>query len=250
MKQIFILIFLTFLSCGSEMSNPFDDDSDEGTNPDVSELGTPVVLTFLFETQIDSEEDDTLDFAIPFPDTYDVPLYVGSDGFISLLANEFPRMILRVCKTNSTSDNCTTEFDDIDFDIDIVLDSCGADVDDDECGSSDDTIYTGTLNSEGGISMNAIVIRIRLFAVTDEGDGTTADDTDTGLLVFSRLTARVTTGVVESGSLTESGSRINNRGVKLVGAGNIPNDIPTLGGAHYVSSLTGTFDIDPLALLE
>jgi len=47
------------------------------------------------------------------------------------------------------------------------------------------------------------------------------------------------------------GARINDElQVTLVAGGIIPTSMPELGGAHYLSTMTGTFDIDPLTLLD
>lgn len=252
MKRILFLLLVSFLSgCGEAntgSSTASGSESPSGT--DTSDLGTQTNLTFLFTVQTDSEVDDTLDFAVVFPSSYIVPLYVQSNGTISFLANEFPRMVFRACANDSPTSDCHTYLDDLDIDIDLVIDACGEVEEDENCGEADTTVYSGTLSDDGSMNINAVSIRIRLFAVTDNLDGYTADDTDTGLMTLSRLIVRITTGAVQTGGLTETGSRLNNKAVKLVGGGLIPDDMPTLGGAHYVASMTGSFDGDPLALLE
>lgn len=249
-KTISFLCVLLITACGgSAIDSTTGASPSDNSDTETSDLGTQVNLTFLFETQTDSE-DDSLDFAIPYPETYTAPLYVQSNGVISMVANEFPQMVFRVCATGSSTSDCNTYFDDLDIDVDLVIDSCGSAVEDDDCGAGDDTIYTGTLSDSGDVNISAVSIRIRLFAVASGSNGNTADDTDTGLVTLSRLIARVTTSSVQTGDLTETGSRVNNSAVKLVAGGLIPDDFPVLGGAHYVSSLTGTFDVDPLDLLE
>ncbi|MBI2339795.1 MAG: hypothetical protein HYU99_05460 [Deltaproteobacteria bacterium] len=240
--------FLAIVSCGGIESsdNTNNAESDEITP---SEAGTPAILIYFFETQLDSD-DDLFDFAFPYPDSYSVPLYVQGDGTVTLFARDFPAMILRICETDD--DDCDVTYEGLGIgEVDLVLDSCGRDLEDDECGEVDDSAFTGTLSADGSLTIGGIYIRARIFAVSGASDGFTADPGDTGLLPdLERLVVRVTTGSVATGDLAETGSSINDGAIKLVAAGLIPDSMPTIGGVHYISSLTGTFDIDPLGLLE
>ena len=248
-RLIPILCLLISTGCGNADSFNRSDNGDDGADISVSEAGTAVTFTYFFETQLDSD-DDLLDFAFPYPHNYSVPLFVQKNGTVTLFARNFPPMVLRICEVASS--DCDLMFDDLGIDkIDVVLDSCGRELDDEECGEGDDTAYTGTLSNDGSLTINAISIRVRVFAVTGSSDGFTADAADTGLIPgMERLVVKVTTGTVTTGDLAASGSRVNASAVKLVAAGIISDDMPTLGGVHYISSLTGTFDIDPLGLLK
>ncbi len=253
MKRLFLLtLFLSFLgACATQSTTTTSGGTEGTTDPSITALGTQANLTFTFEIQIKSDSDSSIDFDIPFPSSYTVPLYVDSDGTVSMQAGDFPRMVYRVCKTDSTTSGCMSNYSGATFDVDVVIDSCGTSVTDTNCGDADGTVYTGILGDDGSIYINALSMRMRLFAATSSVNGYTATDGNSGLAVLSRMSVNISTANVASGTLSASGSPIDaDNKVTLVSAGLIPSDIAVIGDAHYLSSLAGTFDMDPLSLLQ
>ena len=162
-----ILCLLICAGCGSSFDEPDDDGGN--SSPSVSEAGAPVLFTYFFETQLDSD-DNLFDFAFPYPDSYSVPLYIREDGTVTLFARDFPAMVLRACDTEG--DDCNVVSGDLDFGkIDLVLDSCGRDLEDRDCGEDDDSAFTGMLSSDGSLIISGIYIRARIFAVTGSSSG-------------------------------------------------------------------------------
>lgn len=258
MKKWTLLIFCAGWLAGCATTSELSTNEPENPEANLTALGNAVPLNFELAVQIKSDSDSSINFQIPFPSLYSAPMYVTSDGTISMIASEFPRIVYRVCQTDSTDSECMAFYsglDDTKFDIDFVIDSCGKDISDKYCGDTDGTIYNGILSDDGSIYINGISLRIRIFYASSSPNGYTATATNTGLTFdppLSRMTVNISTANVSSGSsLSATGSRINDDGeVTLVSAGIIPYNFPAMGGAHYVSSLTGTFDIDPLSLLE
>lgn len=249
-KYLFLPICLLVLSCSSGGSDSSNQNNDDDVDANVSALGSQVVLSYEFEGALVG---DDLNVTLPFPDTYSMPLYIQDSGSVSLRAKDLPRMVLRICDSSTTRSDCDMELDDIDLDVDLVFDACGeqTDTDHSDCGDSDSTIYTGSLSSDGTLFINAIAMRIRVFAVTSSLDGYSASDTDEGLLPdLERITVKITTGSVSSGGLSDTGSPISNKQVTLVSAGIIPDDMTMVAGASYLGVVDGTFNIDPLSLIQ
>lgn len=235
---------------------------DEELNENASISGSAIKLSFDFTVQLDSI-DDGFDYTIDYPHHYDAIFYFDSDGTTMLAANDFPRMVYRICAENSDTDDCDKYYNPDDYDvategndIDIVVDACGANVDDSLCGEDDETVYTGTLDANGTLRLDNVSFRVRFFIATAETNGQTADDSDTGLILSEdsiRLTiSKITTGRVSiSGgdNLSATGSPVTSREVILVGGGIIPSDVPALGGSYFIGTMDGTFSSDPLELL-
>lgn len=250
-KYLFLPFVLLLISCSSGDSNSSNQNDDEDVDPNVSSaLGTKVVLSYEFEGALVG---DDLNVTLPFPDTYSMTLYIQDTGTVSLRAKDLSRMVLRICDSSTTRSDCDMELDDIDLDVDLVFDACGeqADTGHNDCGDDDSTIYTGSLDSDGSLFINAIAMRIRIFAVTSSLDGYSASDTDEGLLPnLERITVKITTGSVSSGGLSDAGSPVSNKQVTLVSAGIVPDDMTLVSGASYLGVVDGTFDIDPLSLIQ
>lgn len=252
-----------FAACSSaELPELTEDDP----SADASVNGTPVRLTFNFSLQFDAT-DDSFDFPIELNDDFALRLYVNQDGTVAILANDFPRMVYRLCAEGSETDGCHSYYDEEDeeqwdlalggSDFDIVIDSCGSSIADEDCGAPDDTTFTGTLSTDGTLVLENMAFRVRAFFVTEELDGYTAEDSDTGLLTSDdsiRLTiSRITTGAVAinaGDNLSAEGAAVENSMVTLVGAGVIPSSVPDLGGSYFIGTIDGTFSYDPLSLLE
>lgn len=251
-KLAIFLLFFTITACaGSGLDE--DDEFDEDPDPGLSALGSSVKLTYQFSNQLSTDDGDFPEFV--YPTEYEATFYIKDDGEVSLRAKDFPRMVLRICPSDTTMTDCDILFDNdaVSFGIDLVLDLCGDGLDHDDCGDSDPTIFKGTLTSEGRLVIPTIAVRSRIFLVGTSGpDGRTADDTDSGILpTLPRLITVVRTDpAIETGELEGIGERVNDRSVKLVAGGIIPDGMPELGGAHYLSTITGTFDVDPLSFLE
>lgn len=256
-ETFFIFLIFSFvgwfcLSCGSSSTSEGGDvqEPDEEENSVPSNLGNLTQLTFQFETQTDSSTNDELDLQIIYPRSFTIPLYIKEDGLVSIRASEFPKMVLRLCRVSSSSASCDVPTDDVDFDVDLVLDACGSGRADTQCGTADPTVFFGLVKSDGFMLVNAVAIRVRLFAVSTSSDGYTAGSTDQGLLVLERVVVSVSTGSVTTGGLTAMGTLLENNTVKLVAGGLVPASMPKLGGANYLAILQGTFDVNPLSFLE
>jgi len=134
--------------------------------------------------------------------------------------------------------------------MDLVIDSCGRLIADNQCGSIDETTYIGALDDNGNMNIDDVSIRIRTFFVTTDSDGFSAQATDEGLLLFKRLIIDLTTDTVTSGSLTQTGTPVSNNQVTLVSAGIISSTVPELGGANFLAVLDGEFNTNPFNLLN
>lgn len=251
-KQIILSIFMVILmSCGGGVENStFSDSGNTQTNANFSNLGQKVNLTFSFSTQINSLTNNDLDTTIGFDDEFTLPMYVNPDGYISFAAQEFPKIVLRICATGSADPFCDKHVSGLDDDIDLVLDVCGGSVEDINCGVSDSTVYQGTLSHSGTITINTIAVRVRAFFVTGDLDGFIADPEDKGIAEFNRIYARLTTGLVSTGTLQAQGDIIKNNEVKLVAGGILPSKMEDLSGAHYIAIIEGRFNQDPVSLLD
>lgn len=257
MKPIrFILASFLFLAaaCGGSSSTDEPEVTPNITPTGTSSSGTKVNFNYQFTVATESNS-MALDTSIVFPNSggFNVPLSVQSNGIVSMKAADFPRMVLRVCRTGSASANCsyfyTPDETVLDAgDVDLVFDACSA-ATDAECGAKDASLFTGTLKADGTMNINSIAIRIRVFAVTDSLDGFSANATQGGLLSLPRMIVAITTDTVTTGSLSATGSKVAGKKVGFVGAGVIPSSMPYIGGLAFLSTITGSFDVDPLGLL-
>lgn len=260
-RNLCLLILPWLIACGSGGG---ESGSDEDIEPDpgVSALGNRLNLRFNFSVQ---SAQDIVCVTLPcpstttfnFPDEYEVPLYLKATGQLTLRAQDFPRMVLRLCDVETARDDCDYRMDDnrLTLGADLVMDLCGADRDNAACGNegNDPTLFEGSINAEGRMVITGISVRLRIFLLGTSGpDGFTASDIATGILPLPHLTVVTQTDPeINTGRLSGMGQRIDeNGGVTLVAGGIIPTAMPELGGSHYLSTMTGTFDIDPLPLLD
>lgn len=257
MKRIYIILLvvlgvISLTACGGSQTN---DDSKIDDTPKTGENlpeDSSVVLTYRLSVQLDSLTDDSLDFIVEFPDEYQVPIDVNSNGKITVAANEFPRMILRICRAGSDQLGCNEYVDhpSLTFDADLVLDACGFSAPNYRCGSEDTTVFTGLISNTGSFRINSVAIRSRIFAVSSKGDGYSADVTDSGLINdLDRLFISITTGTAGT-VLKGVGSTISQKQVTLVAGGRIPFSTDILGGTYYLATMTGEFDADPFGLIN
>lgn len=259
-QALFLIGLALFAACSAaELPELTEDDP----NADAVVNGTPVRLAFNIALALDAT-DDGFDFDFEFPDDYSLRMYINQDGTVAILANDFPRMVYRLCAQGSDKDGCHSYYDEDDYDIetggndfDLVIDSCGSAMADEDCGAPDDTAFTGTLLSDGTLVIENMEFRVRIFLVSEELDGYTAEDSDTGLLTSDdsiRLTiSRITTGAVAINAgdhLAAEGAAVENSMVTLVGAGVIPSSVPDLGGSYFIGTINGIFSYDPLELLD
>lgn len=254
-RSLMLFLVLTTAACGSSGS---DSKVDLGAGPQVSALGSAAPFTFTFKTTT-SYNGGIVD--LDFREIYSVPLYVKSDGEVSLLAREFPRMVVRICQPSSTDPSCDVLIDDsrVGDGVDLVMDLCGEGIDNADCGPKDGTMYEGSVNADGHLVVTALDVRIRVFLLGGTGpDGHEALVTAGGLLPdLPRLKVVVQTDPdIKTGALIATGSRVkvNSTDLKaeatLVAGGVIPDNMQVLSGAYYTSTMTGTFDVNPLGLLQ
>lgn len=254
--QFVLIIFMgsfiaLTMACGGATSNDTDSNtSSTNSTESANNFTTNLKLSFNLTLTIDALDDD-LDLIITLVDAYSMDMNLAQDGTITIQAKDLPKMVYRVCALDSTESDCDTTSDATGgFDVDLVIDSCGRLVDDRDCGSSDDTIFSGELDNDGNMSIDDISLRIRTFAITSDSNGFTADDTDEGLLVFKRLIIDLTTATVSSGDLIQTGSLVSSNEVTLVSAGSISSTVPELGGADFLAVLEGEFNKNPFNLMD
>lgn len=250
-------LFLSFLTiillshCGGTSSSTNSNSTSTSSNQTtITSNDTNTELSFTLTLQIDAD-DDTFDFTVTMPDEYTVPLKVESDGTVTMYANDFPKVIYRICETSSDETDCDARTDQIGIDIDLVIDACGRFLTDASCGDSDSTQFSGTLSEDGSITIDNVAIRSRIFAITDSSDGFNADSTDSGLTSLDRIMVDITTGDVSTGDLESSGSNVDeDQNVTLVASGSVSSDTPYMGSAVFIGTITGSFDEDVLEFLE
>lgn len=255
-RFILISLALCLAACGGSSdpaTDPNPDEENDGSSSNVSALGSVAHLTYQFSTQ--TATDDGI-LQIDYPETYMTPIYIKPDGGVTLLAREFPRMVLRICPTDTADENCDVKVDlpSVQQQLDLVFDLCGKDLTHSQCGDDggDPTTFEGSLSPEGRLVITSIDVRIRVFLIVDGSpNGYSALDTDAGILPLPRLEVVVQTDPeISTGILSGIGERVSGFNVKLVAGGIIPEEMPELGGAHYLTTMTGTFDVDVLGLLE
>lgn len=233
--------FLLFqLSCGQSIDSQTSLSSADSAVSSASASAEPnSTLTFSVLLQLDAANND-YDMTTAFAKDYQLPLTIEA-GSITVDAHDFPKMVYRVCQTDSDISDCDFVTDALGFEIDVVIDSCGRLVDDADCGTSDDTYYAGALSSDGDMTINDISMRLRLFIVTDDGDGYSALDSDEGLVTLNRIVVDLTTSSATSGNLSAQGSALDDEDdVTLVAAGTLSSTTPELGAAHFIATITGS----------
>jgi len=209
-----------------------------------------MTLYFNLNLQLDSD-DEEWDFGVNLPDTYEIYMTLNEDYTITLRAQNMPKMVYRVCTLESETTGCHAYSDKTDgVDIDLVIDSCGRFVSDSDCGSEDDSEFSGILNDDGSLYLTDVSIRIRAFMVTENLDGYLAEDSAEGLFEINRLILDLTTDIVISGDLEASGEIIIEQAVVLVAAGSVSSVSEAFPGADFTAILDGTFDTDPLLILN
>jgi len=247
-KFVSLAALFLLINCSG---SPSGDSSNSGAQSNASSTEQTVdssntTLNFSLTIEIDSPDDD-LDFTIALTDLYAMPMNINS-GDISLKASDLESMIYRVCDVDSTETDCDTYTDaSAGMDLDFVIDSCGRLVDDEDC-ETDQTEYTGEIYDDGSLVIDDLSIRVRTFLITSDSDGYSANESDEGLIVINRLVIDLTTGEVAIGDLSAEGSAWDGDSVTLVSSGTISSTVDTLGGSDFISTLTGSFTVDPLSL--
>jgi len=250
-----LIIYIGFMSiCATACGSSPATSNQPGTNPtttgSTNDFETNLSLTFHLTLTIDSEDDD-LDLTVDLEDAFTLDMFLSENGTISLQAQDMPKMVYRICATDSTETNCDGISDATGgLDVDLVIDSCGRLIADSQCGSIDETTYTGDLDANGNMNIEDISIRLRTFFVAADSDGFSAQATDEGLLFFKRLIIDLTTDTVTSGSLTQTGTPVSDNQLTLVSAGIISSTVPELGGADFLAVLDGEFNTNPFNLLN
>ena len=252
-KTFLFFIFFLALSTSCGGSDPAYEKTSADTNSGTDEsitaaTDTNLTLSFTLSLTLDSSDDDW-DFAVSLPTTYSLDLNKTADGSITMFANNMPQMVYRVCTIDSETENCQTFSDQTGgFDVDLVIDSCGRFIADENCGENDHTEFTGFIDSDGSMIIDNISIRIRTFFVDDDSSGMTATPTDSGLMDINRLVTTLTTETVHVGDLEATGDLINNKQITLVSVGTLSSVSDTFPGANYLAILKGSFDVNPFSL--
>ncbi|MDO8519593.1 MAG: hypothetical protein Q7T11_05460 [Deltaproteobacteria bacterium] len=245
-----LFLILTVVSC-SNGSGEAEREADLG-GPQVSAMGSPALFTYTFLSKSTYGE-EVVDLI--FPETYTVPFYIKPDGQVTVLAREFPKMVLRICPTSSADPLCDVPMDakGLGEGVDLVMDVCGEEQGHAECGPKDGSFYEGSLNEEGHLLVAALEVRIRVFLLDGDGpDGFEASVTASGLFPnLPRLKVVMQTDPeIRTGILSGIGSRVAEKAAVLVAGGIIPEGMEALSGEHYLAALDGTFDLKPLDLLQ
>lgn len=251
--SILCLCFALF-SCGGGSGSSSSDSDTTPDDPNASVLGQRLTLSYKFTIQFSDEQGIQNPFE--FPKTYATPVYVSTDGIVTLRARDFPKMVLRICPQGSPRNDCDvyveTDDQDIGSGVDLVLDLCGINNSHSQCGLNDGSRFTGTLSDDGSFNIRSIAVRVRLFNLNDGPNGTTASSAATGIIAdLPRIVTTIQTDPsVRFGGITGVGEKIEDTLVTLVAGGVIPAKMPELGGASYVVTLDGSFSQAPLDFLE
>ncbi|MBU0504495.1 MAG: hypothetical protein ABII18_02655 [bacterium] len=242
------LLIISLYGCSSDTAYIKTDTDIDTTADEAATNQSNLTLSFSLSLTLDSEDDDW-DFSVNLPTTYALDLNKTSNGNITMQAHDLPQMVYRVCTVDSDTENCQAFSDQTGgFDVDLVIDSCGRFVADENCGENDDTQFTGTIYSDGSMFIENISIRIRTFLVDDDSSGLTAKATDPGLMDINRLVTTLTTDTVTVNDLSATGDLITDKQVTLVSAGTLSSVSDTFPGANYLAILEGSFNNPPLAL--
>ncbi|MBX7148157.1 hypothetical protein K1X76_03655 [bacterium] len=254
-KLLILLVFIAFNACGGSSGGGSSNDDGTGPTLDVTTLGTKRTLSFTFSTDL-TDPDTAEVHSYDGVQTLQVPIYfkanpTGTGGTASVAAQDFPKMIVRICRDDVTDTDCQSYLPEDDLGtikmVDLVIDSCGSSSDS-KCGVKDTSVYVGPVTKAGDMTINAVNMRVRAFVIgeddADAVDGYTAKDTDSGLF-SGRIPAQITTGTVKG----ISGSKISGNAIKMISVGVIPGTFPEMAGFSYTATIEGTFDQDPLALI-
>ena len=249
---ISMIVLACFISaCGASGSNNSAEDPTPNITP--ASLGTKVNLTYNFQIQL--AEGKTIHDPYVFPKEYTVPLYVQDNGSVSLRARDFPKMVLRICPTGTPRTDCdvtiTSDDQDLGTGLDMVMDLCGINNPHSGCGSADGTIFSGKLIDDGSLSISGIAVRVRIFHLNEGPNGNTALATSSGFIAdLPRITATVQTTDIITSTLKAYGEKILGKDISLTAGGVIPANMPELGDSSYVVTMEGSFDQEPLPLLN
>ncbi|EKD42075.1 MAG: hypothetical protein ACD_73C00343G0001 [uncultured bacterium] len=255
-KQFLILCLLALtVACGGAASSDSSGNTDNSANTSQTDntLGTKLNLTYNFKIQV--SDSGGVHEPYVFPQEYTTPLYVKSNGTVTLRAKDYPRMVLRICPTSSARSDCDIKVntdDDIGSGIDLTLDLCGINNSHSQCGDGDTTNFAGLLASDGSLTINAVAVRVRVFYLNNDGPtGYSASDTATGFVSdLPRITASIRTNPdIISGGLKAFGQKVTDTDITLIAGGVIPSDMPDLGDASYIVTMEGIFDEAPLDLI-
>lgn len=262
-KIIFALsLCLANFACAGADTQSTDSDIDFTANQ--NEISTTdsndVVLSFQVGLTIFPENTDDFgkEFSIDLPSTYSLPMRIDDDGELIFFANDFPKIVYRLCHVDSTADLCDYYSDRDDMvDMDVVFDSCDRVIKEHaECGDADATVYEGEINAAGQLHFANIAIRTRLFFVTASGSsGYNATATMTGSINdLSRISLDLTTDQVSVAEQSFSGDTLDtNKKIRILGTGTIPEktigELPSLGVSEFVGEITGEFNINPFDLM-
>lgn len=248
---------MLLLSCGGGGSTPAANDDGEAS-PSVSALGEKVQLAFTLSLKMHLAGEEFPELV--FPANHILAFYLRSNGAVSVKASEMAPMIVRVCPSGTSLKDCDVISDDqgIGAGLDLVIDLCGLGRSHSQCGDGDPSTFSGSLTGDGRLLIAGLGIRLRVFLLGTSGpEGADAAATAGGFIPdLPRLSVALRTDPsVETGELTGVGVRVANSTVTLVGGGILPSmtiseDLPDLSGAHYVATLNGIFDRDPLQILE
>lgn len=248
-----LLFSLQLAACGGGGgSDGSGIDPSAAQNQPEADLGQTTNLIFKFSVQVAAPSDATIPPLLSFPQFYSVPLHIKPNGEVTMIAREFPTMILRICPSVSNLTGCTVRSDDdqVGEGIDLVMDLCKHTATHAACGT-DATQFHGSLTDDGSLSILAIDVRARVFLLGSGPDGKTAKESDGGFMAdLPRMTVAVHTDRASSGALTADGLKVTDTEVRLVSAGLIPKDMPEIGKSSYLSILEGHFTVDPLDFLE
>lgn len=249
---LLVLLSTTLLqiSCGSSANTSTTPQNSAASESEADDLSNNLQLTFALQLTMDADDDD-FDITMDLDEEFTLPMELDADGNLRIQARSIPKMIHRVCATTSTKTGCNAISDALGgIDVDVVIDACGRLVSDDNCGNGDGSVFLGTLNDNGDINIQDVSIRMRAFTISGSTDGTTASDSDIGMLELPRLILDLTTGSTTAGVLSDIGSAVNAKNISLVSSGQLSSTVPVIGGAHFLARLTGTFDVDPFQLME
>lgn len=252
-QALWLVILLSLPAACSQTTTSEEDNASSPTgNSSTSEddFDANINLTFNIDILLEAEDDATT-LEISLNDDYTLPLHLDSNGDLTVRAKDMPTMIYRVCATGTTQTGCDTYSDlTSGLNADLVIDSCGRLVDNADCGTSDDTTFSGSISDDGSMIINDLSIRIRAFLVTSTSSGSAADDGDAGLLTFHRMVMDLTTTTVSTNDFTQTGSSITNKTVTLVATATVATTSTDFESADFIATLTGTFDVDPLGMID